>query len=42
MIRGSDYIFPKRRYRILADDEVYALVSREGEEALRSALGTSL
>jgi trk system potassium uptake protein TrkA len=42
IIRGTDYIFPNADTEILADDEVYALVSREGEEALRNALGTNL
>ena len=42
IIRGTDYIFPTAETKIVANDEVYALVSREGEEALRTALGTSL
>ena len=42
IIRGTEYIFPTAETKILADDEVYALVSREGEEALRKALGTTL
>jgi len=40
IIRGSDYIFPTSETIILANDEVYALVNREGEEALHKALGT--
>ncbi len=42
IIRGSDYIFPTSETVILANDEVYALVNREGEEALHKALGTGL
>lgn len=42
IIRGKDYIFPTAETRIMADDEVYALVNREGEESLRQALGTTL
>ena len=42
IIRGVDYIFPTAETKIMADDEVYALISREGEGALRKALGTSI
>jgi trk system potassium uptake protein TrkA len=41
IIRDKEYIFPTADTKILANDEVYALVSREGEEALRAALGTT-
>ena len=41
IIRGSDHIVPSAETQIQADDEVYALVNREGEEALRSALGAT-
>src|SRR5437588_6988137 len=41
IIRDHEYIFPTADTKILANDEVYALVSREGEEALRTALGTT-
>jgi trk system potassium uptake protein TrkA len=41
IIRDNEYIFPTADTKILANDEVYALVSREGEEALRTALGTT-
>jgi len=41
IIREKEYIFPNADTKILANDEVYALVSRDGEEALRSALGTT-
>src|SRR5881296_2455717 len=37
IIRNSkDYIFPTAETQLLADDEVYALVNREGEETLRA------
>ena len=41
IIRDKEYIFPNADTKILANDEVYALVSRDGEEALRTALGTT-
>jgi trk system potassium uptake protein TrkA len=41
IIRDNEHIFPSADTQILAYDEVYALVSREGEEALRSALRTT-
>lgn len=41
IIRNNEYIFPNAETQILANDEVYALVSREGEEALHTALGTT-
>jgi trk system potassium uptake protein len=41
IIRDKEYIVPTADTKILANDEVYALVSREGEEALRAALGTT-
>jgi len=41
IIRDKEYIVPTADTKILANDEVYALVSREGEEALRTALGTT-
>ncbi len=41
IIRDKEYIFPTADTKILANDEVYALVSREGEDALRTALGTT-
>lgn len=39
IIRDKQFIFPTGETRILSDDEVYAIVSREEEEALRKALG---
>jgi trk system potassium uptake protein TrkA len=39
IIRDKQFIFPTSESRILGDDEVYAIVSREEEEALRKALG---
>src|SRR6266566_1293451 len=41
IIRDNEYIFPTADTKILANDEVYALVNREGEDALRTALGTT-
>jgi trk system potassium uptake protein TrkA len=41
IIRDNEYIVPTADTKILANDEVYALVSREGEEALRTALGAT-
>jgi len=41
IIRDNEYIVPDADTKVLANDEVYALVNREGEEALRSALGTT-
>jgi len=41
IIRGEEYIVPNADTKILANDEVYTLVSREGEAALRSALGAT-
>ena len=41
IIRNNEYIFPTADTKILANDEVYALVNPEGEEALRTALGTT-
>ncbi len=39
IIRDLQHIFPSAETRILSDDEVYALVGQEDEEALRKALG---
>ncbi len=41
IIRDKEYIVPSAETKIFANDEVYALVSREGEDRLRSALGTT-
>ena len=41
IIRNKEYIFPNAETQILANDEVYALVNRDGEEALHAALGTT-
>ncbi len=40
IIRDKEHIFPTADTRILGNDQVFALVSREGEEALRTAFGT--
>src|SRR5438270_1419095 len=41
IIRDNEYIVPSADTKIMSNDEVYALVSREGEDALRTALGTT-
>jgi len=41
IIRDNEYIVPTAETKIFANDEVYALVNREGEEALRDALGST-
>ncbi|MDQ6662440.1 MAG: TrkA family potassium uptake protein [Chloroflexota bacterium] len=41
IIREKEYIFPTADTKIMADDEVYALVNSEGEETLRDALGAT-
>ncbi len=41
IIRDDEYIVPTAETKIFAKDEVYALVNREGEEALRDALGAT-
>ena len=41
IIRDNEYIVPAADTKILANDEVYALVNRDGEDALRSALGAA-
>src|SRR5947209_3871625 len=39
IIRNKEFIVPNADTKILANDEVFALVNREGEEALHAALG---
>ncbi len=41
IIRNNEPIFPNGETILQADDEVYALVSREGEEALRRTFSTA-
>ncbi len=41
IIRDNENIVPTAETKILANDEVYALVNREGEQALRDALGAT-
>ncbi|HLQ29166.1 MAG TPA: TrkA family potassium uptake protein [Ktedonobacteraceae bacterium] len=41
IIRDNEYIVPTAETKILGNDEVYALVNREGEQALRDALGAT-
>ena len=41
IIRDNEHIVPVADTKILAHDEVYALVNREGEDALRDASGAT-
>ena len=41
IIRDNEYIVPTAETKVFANDEVYALVNREGEQALRDALGAT-
>jgi trk system potassium uptake protein TrkA len=41
IIRDDEYIVPSAETKVFAKDEVYALVNREGEDALRDALGAT-
>jgi Trk K+ transport system NAD-binding subunit len=41
IIRDKDFVTPTAETVLLANDDVFALVSREGEEALRNAFGTT-
>jgi len=41
IIRDNEYIVPTAETKILGNDEVYALVNREAEQALRDALGVT-
>ena len=40
IIRDKQFIIPTAKTQILAHDDVFALVNREGEEELRKAFGT--
>jgi len=40
IIRDRQYIIPSAEMKIYANDELFALVNREGEEELRKAFGT--
>jgi len=40
IIRGAESIFPHGETELMANDEVYALVTRESEEELRRTFGT--
>lgn len=40
IIRGAEPIFPTGETELKADDDIYALVTREGEEELRRIFGT--
>jgi len=41
IIRDKQFITPTAETQLVANDEIFALVNREGEDALRSAFGTS-
>jgi trk system potassium uptake protein len=41
IIRDDEFIVPTAETKVFAKDEVYALVNREGEDALRDALGAT-
>lgn len=41
VIRDKNFVTPTAETRLQQDDDVFALVTREGEEALRSAFGAS-
>ena len=41
IIRENEYIVPTAETKVFAQDEVYALVNNEGEDALRAALGAT-
>ena len=41
ILRGDEPIFPEKDTRLLVNDDVYALVTKEGEEELRNTFGTS-
>ncbi len=41
IIRGDETIFPSGETRIMANDEVYALLTRESEEELRHIFGAA-
>ncbi len=41
IIRGDEPIFPNGEIEIQANDEIYALVNRDGEDELRKAFGTA-
>ena len=40
IIRDKQFIFPTAETQVFANDDISALVNREGEEALRKAFGT--
>ena len=40
IIRDKQFITPTAETQLMANDEIFALVNREGEEALRRAFGT--
>jgi len=40
IIRDQQYLIPSAETKIYANDELFALVNREGEEELRKVFGT--
>lgn len=41
ILRGDEAIFPDRDTQLMANDDVYALATKEGEEELRRTFGTT-
>lgn len=41
IIRGTQFIIPTAETQLAANDEVYAVVNRDGEEALRTTFGAT-
>ncbi len=41
IIRDKQFITPTAETQLMSNDEIFALVNREGEDALRSAFGTT-
>jgi trk system potassium uptake protein TrkA len=41
IIRGDETIFPSGETPVMANDEVYALLTRESEEELRRTFGAA-
>ncbi|HEV2583685.1 MAG TPA: TrkA family potassium uptake protein [Ktedonobacteraceae bacterium] len=41
ILRGKEFIFPTADTQIIANDDIFALVTREGEEELRAAFGAN-
>jgi trk system potassium uptake protein TrkA len=41
ILRGKEFIFPTAETQITTNDDIFALVTREGEEELRAAFGAN-